>query len=453
MTLPRRLPVTTRPAQHETLSSYLRRLAALNSLDGDDLWERVTVPVPRSRRRTPAPAALAALSGHPAASLQAAVPDLRDPPPDWHSLRHAPQAGCRRCDAGHPGGQPFRLFPHHAYACIPHRYWIGPPDLNHPGPSLRALPEVITAQRHHQRLVRRHGWAAAYDAVLTGIMICAHLWEDPETPAGSREAWERRLQVLIPPGQVAEQFSASRLFAAVYPEAVSLATVIASPRWRAMATGTSDQLRLLAAEIGRRIGNPGYRPRNEQDAIGHWIAEDASQPPSEPTATFATTRSSHRPSQLAAVSAQSQARHDNSAMWFRTRPRPGSVILHHRAIMPVVIRPWSPDMDRYAGAIWMSQRTEARKYEELNRTIHPPPVRRKSSRNWSTAPSTEALPRTRHSGTEKLDAWRRGSCSCTVTRADGTICVADQLATKVDPTDRGQAYGYRHQRQPGHVLA
>jgi hypothetical protein len=370
VSLPRRLPVTARPAQHDTLASYLRRLAALNSLDGDDLWERVTLPVPRSRRRTPDPAALAALAGRPAASLQAAVPDLRDPPPDWRSLRNAPQAGCRRCDAAHPGGQPFRLFPHHAWACIPHRHWIGPPDVNRPGPALRSLPEVITAQRRHLRLVRRHGWAAAYDAVLTGIMICAHLWDQLEDAGDSRAASERRSRILIPPGQVTGQFSASRLFAAVYPEAVSLATVIASPNWRAMASGPGDQLRLLAAELGRRIGNPGYHPRNEDDPIGHWIAEDACRPPSEPSATFTTTRSSHRPSHLGAVSAQSQERHDHSTTWFLAQPRPGSVILHHRAIMPVVIRPWSPDMDRYDGAIWMSQRTQARKFEELNRTTN-----------------------------------------------------------------------------------
>jgi hypothetical protein len=75
--------------------------------------------------------------------------------------------------------------------------------------------------------------------------------------------------------------------------------------------------------------------------VGHWIAEDAWREPSLPTATFTTTRSSHRPSQLGTVHALSQSRHNSSAEWFTTRPRPGSVILHHRAIQPVLIREWS----------------------------------------------------------------------------------------------------------------
>jgi hypothetical protein len=187
---------------HEALASYLRRLASLNSLDGDELWRRVTTSASGSRlRRSPAVPAVAALAGREPAALAAALPELRDPPPDWESLRHAPQAGCPRCDAGHPGGQVLRLLPHHEYACTRHRYWIGPPDINRPGPSLPGHPEIITAQRRHRKLVHQHGWALAYDGVLTGLMICAHLWQD-HAIAGLKPAWDRRRQDLIPPGQL-----------------------------------------------------------------------------------------------------------------------------------------------------------------------------------------------------------------------------------------------------------
>jgi hypothetical protein len=58
--LPLRLPLTVRPARHEVLASYLRRLACLNCLDGDELWKRVTVPAAGSRwRRLPDAAAVA----------------------------------------------------------------------------------------------------------------------------------------------------------------------------------------------------------------------------------------------------------------------------------------------------------------------------------------------------------------------------------------------------------
>lgn len=73
------------------------------------------------------------------------------------------------------------------------------------------------------RLVRRLGWAAAYDAVLTGFLICAHHWSNIK-PASDTDAWRRwhqRAHTLTPAGTARTTFSASRLFAAVYPEAVT----------------------------------------------------------------------------------------------------------------------------------------------------------------------------------------------------------------------------------------
>jgi hypothetical protein len=51
-------------------------------------------------------------------------------------------------------------------------------------------------------------------------------------------------------------FSASRIFAAVYPEAVNIAVLLASPAWRALAAGDDDQLSRFTREIGHRIGDP-----------------------------------------------------------------------------------------------------------------------------------------------------------------------------------------------------
>ena len=137
--LPPRLPLTVRPARNEVLASYLRRLAALNCLDGDQLWKRVTVPAGGSRRR-PDAAAVAALTGRPPAALAAALPELRDPASAWQSLRNVPQPGCPRCDAAHPGGQVYRLLPLCEYACTRHRYWIGPPDIAGPAPHCPGFP-------------------------------------------------------------------------------------------------------------------------------------------------------------------------------------------------------------------------------------------------------------------------------------------------------------------------
>ena len=58
--------------------------------------------------------------------------------------------------------------------------------------------------------------------VLTGFLFCGHLWADRrhEGTCVQRE-WSRRAEVLIPEGSEAATFSASWLFAAVYPEAVN----------------------------------------------------------------------------------------------------------------------------------------------------------------------------------------------------------------------------------------
>lgn len=180
--------------------------------------------------------------------------------------------------------------------------------------------------------------------------------------------------MLIPRGHEHAAFSASRLFAAVYPEATSIAVLLASPTWRLLAAGAGGELRTFTAEIGRRLGHPGYHPRNHGDAIGHWIAEDCWRPPSPPPATFPAAPGHRRPSQLSTQNKLSSTRHQTATLRFTIHRRPGNVILHHGTLRPVIIREWSPAMDRYTGAIWQAQRTETRKPGQANRTAPPPPA-------------------------------------------------------------------------------
>ena len=140
--LPRRLPISVRPAPHEIVASYLARLAMLNSHDGDQLWRRISTPGPTPARRIVNADRLAALTGRPASHLAGALPELRDPAPDWQMFRHAPQIGCPRCDAHHRGGAVLRILAHHRYVCTRHGYWIGPPDVNRPCPSLDTAPRL-----------------------------------------------------------------------------------------------------------------------------------------------------------------------------------------------------------------------------------------------------------------------------------------------------------------------
>lgn len=48
---------------------------------------------------------LAAVTGYPSGNLAWALPELRDPEPDWLALRHlVAQRACPRCTARHQGG-------------------------------------------------------------------------------------------------------------------------------------------------------------------------------------------------------------------------------------------------------------------------------------------------------------------------------------------------------------
>lgn len=364
--LPRRLPIAVGPAHLETVASYLARLARLHDLEGDEVWRLASVPDPTPVRRRIDAGLLAALTGRPATHLAGALPELRDPAPHWSAFRHAPQIGCPRCDARHLGGPVFRILPHHRYVCTRHEYWIGPPDIDRPGPALHQLPEIVTAQRRHLRLLRRHGWAATYDAVLTGFMVCGHIWEQTWEerfgPMFLRGLWDSRCYQLIPADTETKTFSASRVFAAVYPEAVGIAVILASPFWRKMAAGNKTQLARFAAAIGDRLADPYYRPRDNGDAIAHWIEEDCWRASSPPPTTFAAAPGHRKPSQLARaqLGGHARLRHDNAVMWFARKRRPGNVILHHRTVNPVLIREWSTPMEAFAGAIWQSQRTTKR---------------------------------------------------------------------------------------------
>jgi hypothetical protein len=168
----------------------------------------------------------------------------------------------------------------------------------------------------------------------------------------------RRADVLIPPGTETATFSASRLFAAVYPEAVSLAGLIASPTWRHRAAGDADQQQQFITEVGHRLGRLHDHLDGSDDPVAHWMMFDSSQPPSRPHKTFRDTRqdgSIHPPK----VSDNSRGRHGRSALWFARTRRGGGSILHHRHIRPVLIRDWSPKMDGIAATIWASQTTSS----------------------------------------------------------------------------------------------
>jgi hypothetical protein len=245
--------------------------------------------------------------------------------------------------------------------CLRHNHWIGPPDLDRPSFSLDGLPEIGRAQHHHDRLLRRHGWAAAYDAVLTGFLLCAGLWNDPpRSPIDARYIWDVRAAILVPHRRESATFSASRMFAAIYPEAVAVAELIASPFWRAHAHGGRPQRKKFDQEIGTRLGMPNYTP-GSPDAIAHWANIDSRYPLAEPPKTLPDTRWNHSPN-TPTHGENSLRRHNKSAHWFAINGEGGRAILYHQHIRPVVQRLHAPVMTELRGALHIAQDPEAEKY-------------------------------------------------------------------------------------------
>ena len=357
---PARLPIPAAPARYETLASYLSRLANLHGMPIRELWEPISTPRPGTKRRDVLPDALAALVGRTRGQLAGALPGLH-PNLDWTAWRHQSQPGCPRCDARHDGGPVARLLPHHHYVCTRHRYWIGPPDAGGPATALDAgVPEfddIVSAQRRHLRLLRRNGSATAFDAILTGFLICGHLWDERlEQWHQIVTRWSRRAALLIPNGAEHTQFSASRIFAAVYPEAVAIAGLVASPAWRHLAAGEAELQHQFQREAGMRLARAGYQPPAGGDAIAHWMRFDSWRPPSRQHTTFPQTRE-HGATRRAAASTSSIERQKRGALWFAVNRRGGGVILHHRHIRPVLIRDWSRPMDGIEATIWASGST------------------------------------------------------------------------------------------------
>ncbi|RXS81488.1 hypothetical protein EST92_16075 [Streptomyces sp. TM32] len=363
--LVRTLPDPVPPARHEIAASYISRLATLHGLDISGLWLQLTEREKSGgMRRVVVPERLAALTGRSVHALAGALPELRDPQPDWTMFRHQPQAGCHRCDTKHPGGKVTRLLPHHRYVCLRHRTWIGPPDIDHPATDLTRLPAIVDAQRKHLRILHRYGWAATYDAVLTGLMFCGHIWAESrpqqfEDPVHSWHRWDDRTHVLIPHDDVEKSYSTSKLFAAVYPEAVALAPLIASPYWRRLAGDSPPERARFYAEISKRITYP-YSEHG--DAIAHWADADSWRPPSKPLSNYSPARSKGTVSPLHGSHVR---RHESSVLWFsRIQRNQGRTLLFHNHVKPVLTREWVPEYVKHEGTIWHSARVDELMTEE-----------------------------------------------------------------------------------------
>jgi hypothetical protein len=190
-----------------------------------------------------------------------------------------------------------------------------------------------TARPGVQRLGRL-GPAATFDAVLTGFVLCGHRWNGQTSgDTDVHHQWARRADLLTPRGTENETFTKSRLFAAVYPEAVRIAEIIGSLHWRRLAAGGPDDRRRFTAELTRRLGLADYRPLCVDDPVSHWIDQRSWQPPALPHSTFRAERTFAGPT-FRKPADKSESARQHSATWFTTTRR-GAMLLQHRALTPV----------------------------------------------------------------------------------------------------------------------
>jgi hypothetical protein len=263
--LPRPLP----PFPNETLNSYCERLARANRIPAERLhtpsrWlahddDSVTALLRR----------LTILTGLPRETFWHALPELRwshehgmsplgRSLPPVVAMRLRRRWACRRCTATRtPDQHVMTWIPIYTHACLQHRLWIGEAvTVTREQVDLAQMPETLWAQRRHHRLVRRHGERVTAECFRTGgalwKLFAAHHYTLVPDALGQGLAKPRGPYLSWGP----------QLYAAAYPAAVTMMSLVASPAWRSLLAESmfpSDVDRFMK-EFTRRLppSHPAY---------------------------------------------------------------------------------------------------------------------------------------------------------------------------------------------------
>ena len=117
-----------------------------------------------------------------------------------------------------------------------------------------------------------------------------------------------------------------------------------------MAAGDPAMQQRFVAEIGRRLGQPGYRPQVVHDSIAHWIEQDCRRPPSLPLHDYRSQRTFGGASYRKPDQRNKEARF-TSAAWFAQHRCGGDAMLHHRSLAPAILRDWAQPNVLFESAI------------------------------------------------------------------------------------------------------
>ena len=233
----RQLPLSPAPVHHETVGSFLGRLADANRLKPHTLPTLLGISTlprhtdPKNPWPPSAVTTLATLTGRAPAVLLTALPALALPSPGTTLVGPGRiRPACRSCMATH--GIASTVIQHtadHEDVCLRHHRWLAAPE-QYP---LDHLPDVLAANRRHRALARQAGQALAdaYQNARTAVTAWFTAADHPEL----LNRWISRLETLPEdpfghPGHPSPQ----RIALALYPEAVALtADYLTSRRTRA----------------------------------------------------------------------------------------------------------------------------------------------------------------------------------------------------------------------------
>jgi hypothetical protein len=173
--------------------------------------------------------------GDPLRHLRSATEEVVEP-------RRRP--ACSLCMARrHIRGLVVRSTPHHEAVCHRHHRWL----LGDEQHDLKRLPEVLRANRRHQRIVRRGVHPSTALAYIDARDRLTRWFNIESSGESLRQRWNRRLDVLgEDPFGDPQRPSEARIELATYPEAVALTGLFSAPYWR-------DHPQ-LPAEAARRLG-------------------------------------------------------------------------------------------------------------------------------------------------------------------------------------------------------
>ncbi|MFB1041370.1 hypothetical protein [Streptomyces chrestomyceticus] len=131
----------------------------------------------------------------------------------------------------------------------------------------------------------------------------------------------------------------ARLCTIVYPEAIALVPLFASPYWRQQAQQSTWNRRLFNAEIARRFRHPDYRYKeHDNDPISHWANMNAKRSPLAPI--YVHDQKRHlRESALSPATRLAQQRRPST---FDPSHRAGEALVAHRYLATVFRRAWDP---------------------------------------------------------------------------------------------------------------